>query len=136
MGVKQQGASLTFGTSGGSWNILSIGRYSAPIPKIDDTHLGVTGVREYIPGTLEDPQSFTVVVQAKPNQAYPVKGQVQTITVTSPLEGASTAETLAGTAFVMDTRTAEFQSGTEAIQTVEFEIQYDGKTGPARTLAT
>lgn len=136
MGVKQQGASLTFGTSGGSWNILSIGRYSAPLPKIDDTHLGVTGVREYIPGTLEDPQSFTVTVQAKPSQAYPVKGQVQTITVTSPLEGAATAETLVGTGFVMDVKTAEFQSGTEAIQTYEFDIQFDGKTGPARTLAT
>lgn len=136
MGVKQQGASLTFGTTVGSWNILSIGRYSAPIPKIDDTHLGVTGVRESIPGVLEDPQSFTVTVQAKPDQAHPVKGLVQTITITSPLEGASTAETLAGTGFVMDVRTAEFQSGTEAIQTVEFEIQFDGKTGPARTLAT
>lgn len=136
MGVKQQGASLTFGTSVGTWNILSIGRYSAPIPKIDDTHLGVTGVRESIPGTLEDPQSFTVTVQAKPSQATPVKGLVQTITVTSPLEGASSAETLIGTGFVMDVKTAEFQSGTEAIQTYEFDIQFDGKTGPARTLAT
>ena len=136
MGVKQQGASLTFGTSVGTWNILSIGRYGAPLPKIDDTHLGVTGVREYIPGTLEDPQPFTVTVQAKPSQATPVKGLVQTITVTSPLEGASSAETLIGTGFVMDVKTAEFQSGTEAIQTYEFEIQFDGKTGPARTLAT
>jgi len=136
MGVKQQGASLTFGTSVGTWSVLNIGRYSAPIPKIDDTHLGVTGVREYIPGVLEDPQSFTVTVQAKPDQAYPAKGLVQTITVTSPLEGAASAETLIGTGFVMDIRTAEFQSGTEAIQTIEFEIQYDGKTGPARTLAT
>lgn len=136
MGVKQQGASLTFGTSVGTWNILSIGRYSAPIPKIDDTHLGVTGVRESIPGTLEDPQSFTVTVQAKPDQAYPIKGLVQTITITSPLEGAATAETLIGTGFVMDVKTAEFQSGTEDIQTIEFDIQFDGKTGPARTLAT
>lgn len=136
MGVKQQGAALTFGTSVGTWNILSIGRYSAPVPKIDDTHLGVTGVRESIPGTLEDPQSFTVTVQAKPSQATPIKGLVQTITITSPLEGASTAETLIGTGFVMDVKTAEFQSGTEAIQTYEFDIQFDGKTGPARTLAT
>lgn len=136
MGVKQQGASLTFGTSSGTWNILSIGRYSAPVPVIDDTHLGSTNRREKIFGSLEDPQSFPVTVQAKPTQAFPVRGLVQTITVTSPLNGASTAETLVGTGAVIDVRTAEFNSGTEDIQTVEFEIQFDGKTGPARTLAT
>ena len=136
MGFKQQGASLTFGTSSGTWNILSIGAYNAPIPVLDDTHLGTQNRREKIFGALEDPQAFTVTVQAKPSQAYPAKGLVQTITVTSPLNGAATAEAMAGTGAVTDVKTAEFNSGTEAIQVVEFTIQYDGKTGPARTLAT
>jgi hypothetical protein len=136
MGVKQQGASLTFGTSSGTWSIISIARYGAPIPVIDDTHLGTTNRREKIFGSLEDPQPFTVTVQAKPTQAFPAKGLVQTITVTSPLNGATAAETLIGTGAVIDVRTAEFNSGTEDIQTVEFEVQFDGKTGPARTLAT
>jgi len=115
--------------------MLSIGRFSSPIPIIDDTHLATTGDREKCPGELGDPQMITVTAQNDGNQAYPTKGQVQTITITHPLGAYSTAEKLAGTAFVVDIRTPEFQSGTEGIQTVEFDIQFDGKTGPARTLA-
>jgi hypothetical protein len=135
MAEKQQGATLVFGTSAGSWSILSIGRFNAPIPKLDDTHLGTTSRRESIFGVLEDPQPFTVTVQNKGGTAYPVKGLVQTITITSPLGTWTTAEKLIGSGAVIDVKTAEFQSGNEAIQTVEFEIQFDGKTGPARTLA-
>ena len=135
MGEKQQGATLVFGTSAGSWNVLSIGRYSAPIPVIDDTHLGTTSRRESIFGVLEDPQIFTVTVQNKGGTAYPVKGLVQTITLTSPLGIWTTAEKLIGSGAVIDVKTSEFQSGTENIQTVEFDIKFDGKTGPARTLA-
>lgn len=132
---KQQGASIVFGTSGGSWNVINIGRFSAPIPVLDDTHLGSTGFRKKCPGELADPQLLTITAQNDGNQAYPVKGQVQTITINHPLGPYSTAERLAGTAFVVDIRTPEFQSDSEAIQTVEMDIQFDGKTGPARTLA-
>jgi len=133
---KQQGATIVFTTSAGTWNVINIGRFGAPIPILDDTHLGVTGFREKCPGQLEDPQMLTVTVQNKGNQAYPAKGLVQTITITHPLGAYTVAEKLAGTGFVVDTRTPEFQSDSEALQTVEFDIQFDGKTGPARTLAT
>jgi hypothetical protein len=132
---KQQGASVVFGTSGGSWNVLNISRLSNPIPIIDDTHLGTTGDREKCPGELGDPQMITVTAQNDGNQAYPIKGQVQTVTINHPLGTWATAEKYAGTAFVVDIRTPEFQSATEGIQTIEIDIQFDGKTGPARTLA-
>ena len=136
MGHKQQGASFTFGTSGGSWEYLNIGRYSEPIPVIDDTHLGTTSRRAKLPGDLGDPQVVTLVLQNKSGATLPTKGLVQTGTITSPLSGFAVAEKWAGTGFVVDIRTPEFQSDSEGIQTIEVDWQFDGKTGPARTAAS
>lgn len=133
---KQQGATVTFGTSAGTWECVNIGRYNAPIPVIDNTHLGTTGKRKKCPGQLEDPQIFTVTLRNKGSQAYPAKGLVQTITVTSPLGTYTTAESVAGTGFVVDIRHPEFGSDTEALTTIEVDIQFDSATGPTRTLAT
>jgi hypothetical protein len=132
---KQQGASFTFGTDGGSWNFINIGRLSNPIPVIDDTHLASEGNRESCPGELGDPQMITLTLQNDGNQAWPTKGLVQTGTITHPLGEYDDAETHAGTGFVVDIRTAEFQSATEGIQTIEVDWKFDGKTGPTRTLA-
>lgn len=132
---KQQGASVTFGTSAGTWNYLNISRLSGPIPIIDDTHLGTTGDREACPGDLRDWQIVTLTIQNDGNQAYPATGLVQTITITHPLGTWATAEKWIGTGFVVDVRTPEFQSATEGIQTIEIDVKFDGKTGPARTLA-
>ena len=133
---KQQGALFIFGTSVGTWKIVSIGRYSEPIPVLDDSHLATTVRRTKCPGTLGDPQMLTIVVQADSDQAWPAKGLLQTGTIQSPASGFTNEEELAGTGFVVDVRSAEFASDTEAIQTIEFDWQFDGKTGPARTLAS
>ena len=133
---KQQGATFVFGTSVGAWKIVSIGRYAEPIPVLDDSHLTTTVRRTKCPGTLGDPQMLTLVMQAASDIAFPAKGLLQTGTITAPLSGFTTAETLAGTGFVVDVRTPEFASDTEAIQTIEMDWQFDGKTGPARTLAS
>jgi hypothetical protein len=132
---KQQGASFTFGTDGGSWNFISIGRLSSPIPVIDDTHLGSVGEREACPGDLGDPQVVTLVLQNDGDAAWPTRGLVQTGTITAPLGDYDDAESFAGSGFIVDVRTAEFQSGTEGIQTIEVDWKFDGKTGPTRTLA-
>lgn len=136
MAFKQQGATFTFSVSGGTWEFVNIGRYSEPIPVIDDTHLGTTNRRTKMPGDLGDPQMLTLVLQAKPGaSAMPAKGVLQTGTITGSkvtLPG-GTAENWAGTGFVVDVRTPEFASDTEAIQTIEIDWQFDGKTGPART---
>ncbi len=136
MVAKQQGASFTFGSSGGTWKWVNIGRYSEPIPVIDTTDLSVTGKRKKEPGELGDPQMITLVLQNKPDATLPVKGLVQTGTITAPLSGFTGAETWAGTGFVVDIRTPEFASDTEAIQTIEIDWQFNGITGPARTAAT
>ncbi len=137
MGVKQQGASFTFSVSGGTWEYLNIGRLSAPIPVIDDTHLGTTVHRAKLPGDLSDPQIVTLVLQGKPGATWPAKGVLQTGTITgSKATSGGTAENWAGTGFVVDVRSPEFASDTENIQTIEVDWQYDGRTGPARTAGT
>lgn len=136
-GQLQHGATFTFGTDGGSWNLLSVGRYGEPIPVIDDTHMGTTTRRTKLPGDLADPQSLTIVVQNDSKEAYPTQGLAQTMTITYPLEsGDSTAENMAGSGFIMDIRRPEFNVDTEAVQTLEIDIQYDGYTGPTRTVAS
>ena len=135
MAEKQQGATFSFGTDGGSWNYLNIPRYSEPIPSIDDTHLGTTGKRTSTPGELGDPQMITLVLQNDGSASLPTKGLVQTGTITAPLGEWDEAEKWAGTGFVVDVRSPEFGSDTEAIQTIEVDWKFDGKTGPARTAA-
>lgn len=132
MAVKQQGASFTFGTDGGTWKYINIGRLSAPIPVIDDTDLSTEDDRTKIPGDLADNQIVTLVLQNIPTADHPTKGLVQTGTILGPLTGLN-GESWAGTGFVVDVRTPEYASDTEAIQTIEVDWQFDGRTGPART---
>lgn len=137
MAEKQQGAVFTFGTDAITLKIVSIGRYSEPIPVIDDTDLSTTVRRTKMPGELGDPQMLTLVLQGNGKGAHPVKGKLQTGTITAPIIGANlTAEKWSGSGFVADIRTPEYASDTEGITTIEIDWQFDGKTGPTRTLAT
>ena len=133
----QQGAEITLSVDGGTWEIVSIPRYSEPIPVIDDSDLGTTGQREKCPGVLGDPQLMTgFVLRSVGTALYPTKGTVQTLTITHATVGTNTGrESFAGTGFVVDIRTPEFTSDTEARKTIEFDWQFDGKTGPTRTRA-
>ena len=138
MAAKQQGASFTFSVSGGTWKFINIGRYSEPIPVLDDTDLSTTTRRTKMPGDLGDPQMVTLVLHGSPGaSSIPAKGVLQTGTITgTKVTGGGTAENWAGTGFVVDVRTPEFASDSEAIQTIEIDWQFDGKTGPARTAGT
>lgn len=133
---KQQGATIAFGTDGGTYKFTQIGEYSEPIPVIDDTHLGTTGRRQKCPGQLGDPQPFTCMVQNDGDHAELTKGLVQTITITAPLGSYATAEKWEGTGFITDISTPSFSSDSEGLAMRQITIQFDGKTGPARTLAT
>lgn len=136
MAEKQQGASITFGTDGGSYKFTQIGSYSEPIPVIDDTDLSTTGKRTKCFGELGDPQPFTCIVQSDSDAVELTKGLVQTITKTSPAGAFDNAENWAGTGAIIDIATPEFGSDTEAIATRQITIQFDGKTGPTRTVAS
>lgn len=132
----QQGATLNFSVSGSTYEVISFGRFSAPIPVIDDTHLGSTASRRKCAGKLADPQMFTIVARNIGTQARPVRGTTQTLTITRPLAaGMATPEILAGTGFIVDVREPEHSSDTEDRQTIEIDWQYDGNPLPSRTLA-
>lgn len=133
----QQGVQISFSVSTGTYDVISIPRYGAPIPVIDDTHLGSTTSRVKCPGKLPDPQLMSgIVIRSVGTAARPAKGTVQTLTITHGLlAGHATPESFAGTGFVVDVREPEFSSDTEAGKTYEIDWQFDGKTGPARTLA-
>lgn len=133
---KQQGATIAFGTDGGTYKFTQIGSYSEPVPVIDDTHLSSTDRREKCPGDLGDPQQFTCIVQNKGDHAELTKKLVQTITITSPLGAYTTAEKWEGSGFITDISTPEFGSDTEALSTRQITVQFDGKTGPARSVAS
>ena len=134
----QQGATLGFSVSTGTWEVISIPRFGAPIPVIDDTDLQDTGNRKKCPGVLSDPQLMSgIVIRSIGTQTRPAKGTLQTATITHGLvPGNATAEIFAGTGFIVDVREPDFTSDTEGRKTFEIDWQFDGKTGPTRTLAT
>lgn len=132
----QQGVQAVFTTSG-TYEITNITRYGAPIPIIDDTDLATTGGREKCAGQLEDPQMITLTAKSIGTVARPAKKTVQTLTIThATVPGNATAEIFAGPGFVVDVREPEFSSDTEGRKTIEIDWQFNGKSLPARTLAT
>ena len=127
----QQGATFAItGLAAFEDAATSIPRTSTPIPVIDATHLGTTGMRTKIAGDLKDPQQFTVTFQHDGSGTMPTIGTVYTITITAPLaSGDGTAENWAGTAICTDVRGPDFSSDTEALQTTEIDWQPDGGFG-------
>jgi hypothetical protein len=132
----QQGATLVF-SEDGAFEVISIPRFGAPIPVIDDADLDDTGFRVKCPGSLADPQVMSGIVCRSIGTAdRPTRGLNQTCTIThGDVPGNATPESFAGSGFVVDFREPEFTSDTEGRKTIEIDWQYDGVTGPARTKA-
>lgn len=130
----QQGVQLVFSISG-TFEVVSIPRYSAPIPVIDDTDLGSTDGREKCAGQLEDPQLMSgIVLKSIGTETRPTKGATETLTITHGLlPGDATAEIFAGPGFIVDVREPEFSSDTEGRKTIEVDWQFNGKDLPTRT---
>jgi hypothetical protein len=135
----QQGAEVSFSEDEGTWEVISVPRFSAPIPVIDDADLLSEGYRPKCPGALGDPQLMTgIVIRSIGTAEYPTKGLIQDMTITHGLvPGNAGRESYTGSGFIVDVRTPEFNSDTEGRKTIEVDWQFDGKeTPPARTLAT
>lgn len=94
------GASLTLGTSGTTFEILSISGNDASVPVIDTTHLGSTTQRSKMTGELIDHGTVDVEILFDPDDPPPL-GVTETITVTFPLpSGQSTAADYSGSASI------------------------------------
>lgn len=133
----QQGATLTLATDSLSLRIVSITPITETIVDIPTTYLGNTTKKTWMPGELADYPAFTVVYQNSPGLANPTK-VVQTVTVTGPTaSGASTPESVTGTAYVNSlTVVPGFDSGNEGLQLKTIIIKWDGETGPTRTTSS
>ena len=97
------GSTITFGTSGFTGEILSIGGKDFSRPAIDSTHLGTTVYRTFFPGDLSDPGGIELEIQFDPDEDAPINAVAETITVTFPLPaGGITPATMAATGFITD----------------------------------
>ncbi len=133
----QQGATVSF-SEDGTFGIISIDEFSAPIPVIDDTDLAATVSRKKCPGQLRDPQAFNIVMRNIGNEIRPTVGLIQDLTITRPIPPgyAGTPEILDGSGFITDVTEPAHNSDSEARQTITVTWQYNGNPIPARTLAS
>jgi hypothetical protein len=119
-----------------------IGAVEHAIEKIETTNLGNaatdpadTPTKSYIPGDVIDPGEFEVEYAFDAEDDLPDIEKAGTITITAPLAtGQATAANLAGSGFIMAC-TAMPEAATNGLQIGKLKCRFDGKTGPALTVA-
>jgi hypothetical protein len=99
------GASVTFGTTGGTWLVREInspGQFTRP--RVQTTYLGTSAAsgQTYMPGDLDDHEEVELTIVYQTTQGLPARGTAnETITVTFPISaGGSSASTVAGNGFI------------------------------------
>jgi len=75
------GASIAFGTSSWSANIISMTDLGVERPAVDTTHLG-SSVRTYMPGRLLDGGTLNLEVNHDSAKSPPVSAAAEAITIT------------------------------------------------------
>lgn len=130
------GASITFGTTGGTWLCRQISGPEVTRPVVDTSHLATTTKRTKMAGDLDDWGPVVLQILFQGTQGLPARStSAETITITHPTApGGSTPATLAGTALINRVKYPDFQ--TNELQIGEIEFTYDGGTGPTWTAAT
>lgn len=119
------GATVVFGTSGFSAEILGSTLPGASRPVIDTTHLGTTVARTKMPGDLIDWGQFEFELQFDPDNEPPLDQVAETITVTFPTPaGGLTGATWAFTGFIQNYN-ATFTLEEKMLATVSLEISGD-----------
>jgi hypothetical protein len=129
------GATLTFGTSGHTFQVESMSFSGYERAMIDTSHLGTTGAMTKLASDLYDAGSFTARVQNAPTVAMPVTVQAaETVTVTWPISssGNTTNATLAGTGNISNVTLGPLEN--DVLQTIEITTTWDGATDPAFTI--
>ena len=128
------GASVTLGTTGGTWKVTEFSpNLKLTRPIVDSTYMATTTNRASFPGDLNALGPITLTFLFQGTQGVPATGVVETITITFPIPGggAVTAGNIAGTAFIFDCEYPPLM--TNEIQKGKISFQYDGTTGPTYT---
>ena len=128
------GATIAFGTQGGSYNVVDMTGHEEEVASLDDTHLGTTGFMTSIPDDLDSPGEFEISVHFDSSDGLPNTKVVETITITYALKsGETTAGNIAGTGYITKRKFPDIKNG--EIMVAKLTIKWDGKTGPALTQA-
>ena len=129
---NSQGASVSFGTSGLTGKVLSVGGVEQSRDALEITDLGIAanGAKKYIPADIYEPGTIDIEFLFSSAQGLPALDAVaETITITFPkatVAGASA--TLAGTGFIQSRSTPELSVGD--VMTMSCSVQFDGDTAP------
>lgn len=120
------GATVTF--TGFNGNVTTIGGAEMEIEAIETSHLGSTGFREYIPGSLKE--GGELEVEFIFTGTMPDLGDTDTLTVAYPKtnSGSTSGATLSGTAFVQNISYPEATNGEALAATINFK--FNGDTDP------
>ena len=87
MASDSAGTTITFGTSGFSANVLSIGGPGMSRAAIPSTHLGTATAMTHIPAELYDAGEMSMVIDYDGSQDPPIDGATETITINPGGEG-------------------------------------------------
>jgi len=128
------GTTIAFTTSAFTANVHRIGGANTTRNAVETSHLGTTGQRTRIPGTLTDPG--TTEVEFEWDQSFatfpPITAVAETITITYPLKtGETTPAIEAGTGFLVEAQSPTAQDDT--LMMGRYVIQWDGLTDKAYT---
>jgi len=136
-----RGATLTLATTGSVGSIVEMTLPEWTLDKVEDSHLGTTNFKTYIPGDLCEPGEITATLvfdaalTTYPNIASTTGSwaSAETVTITFPISNTShsTAATLAGTGCI--TGFSFPQLAVNTLQTAQITISLDGQTEPAFT---
>ena len=101
MADEGSGATLTFGTSGTSLDIVSIQAGGVTREALETSHLDTSTGKTFQPGDLHDPGEISVTWRYNPNVRPPYTASAETITITYPVPaGGSSGATEASTGFI------------------------------------
>ena len=137
MALTGDTGNLATATLPGSYSValMTIDPGAESIPMIPVSVLATTSTEEKIPGDLTNWEKVTCTFKFVGSVAKPTLGTVGTCTFTQPLTGALTnAATLSGTGCITRWKPPRLENN--VLQIGEFDVEFDGDTGPTYTVAS
>lgn len=124
--LEGQGASIAFGTSSFSNDLISLTLPDKAREVLETTHLGTTGAKTYKPAKLKNVGDIACEFDHNPAQADLLLGDVETITISYPLiSGQSTPTKLQFSGFVTNVGGEEFKTDAKLMSKVTIKVSGD-----------
>lgn len=122
-----QGATLTFGTSAWTGNLLAINGENISRAALPTSNLSTTGYKTFTPADLVDPGQSTVRLQFDPDDPPPITGAAETITITFPIpSGLTNGATRACSGFLTDFGFDLSGGDDESVMEATFSVKWTG----------